>query len=218
MTLADKRLRSQADTRRRLRELQAHVDALQQGQSDVAKEESRAWVRPAALSSLITLLVALIAVWGTWSATHFGAGEDREKESRERRAKIYADYLESARNYQVEQVSLVFAELLVKTDESAAAHASPSKKLAAQKSLEVATRARLEAVAKAAKARAAFEKQADLVYVYGSDAAWKVQARIQDRLLRGPGAPSSVVGDDFREFQAVFCHEASATPRNGCDG
>ncbi|MFF1819154.1 hypothetical protein ACFVWG_17775 [Kribbella sp. NPDC058245] len=166
---------------------------------------------------MITLLVAFTALWGTWSANHFGADEDREKESRERRATIYADYLGATRNYLFDQMGVAAAEGILDLDKKVAKSPSASENLAAQNRIDVAQHYLADANAKASKSRSEYERQADLVYVYGSDAAWAVQLRIQESLVRKDGkAPQLMVSDDLRDFQAVFCREASATPRDGC--
>lgn len=77
------------------------------------------------------------------------------------------------------------------------------------------------AFGQARKSLAAFRRQADLVYVYGSDDAWEAQTIIQAALepetnttyhyVQRPG-----LNIGLEKFRVVFCREASATPRVGC--
>lgn len=108
-------LRSSAVRRREQHEFQ--VAAMErdraQGEADAAKreledlkqaatkDERRTWRKSAALSSVITLVVAGLASWATWNTTHFGADEDREKETREHRSQVYSDYLAATRTRQI---------------------------------------------------------------------------------------------------------------------
>jgi hypothetical protein len=208
-------LRHKTTYRRQARELQAALD------TQVAEHHrnQHAWVKPAALSSAITLLVAVIAVWGTWSGTHFGANEDREKESREKRSQIYADYLTAARTYVTAIRFIAAAEAAQKAFQAIGKTGAPTEDPAKANAAATAR------VLKVEEARIAFEKQADLIYVYGSDDAWQAHLTIEQAAddIDGDNNDGNVVrvagvamSRGLSAFQAVFCREASATPRKGC--
>jgi len=217
--------RGRAAGRRQLRDLQDEINerrTLDEIRREKSDQDRRAWIRPAVVSSAITLVVTGIAVWGTWSAARFGADEDREKEARERRATIYAEYLQAARASWADIVAAESMEKVVSLDErqleASPATGSPAQRNAAQARLDVARAKLSETYGQQAKDEAAFSKQADLVYVYGSDNAWVSHLRVKAALTaeaqnKTDGRP---VTAGFAQFQQVFCVEASAKPRDGC--
>ncbi|WP_344212207.1 hypothetical protein [Kribbella sancticallisti] len=173
-------------------------------------------------------MVAAIAAWGTWSATHFGADEERERESREKRSQIYADYLTAARSHADQKTSATYAQMNFHHEQ---------KQVPARVSANVSAARMTYLQAKADAARkvhqlewreylttfTAYRKQVDLVYVYGSDAAWQAHLTVDRAIGDDPDEPLSDAADDLLsaglgQLQVVFCQEASATPRRGCSG
>ncbi|MEV0291920.1 hypothetical protein AB0H36_48070 [Kribbella sp. NPDC050820] len=216
--------RSRAASQRELRDIKSELNDLREAHG---REDRRAWVKPALVSSAITLVVAMIAAWGTWSATRFSADEDREKESREKRSQIYAEYLAAARSYlkargamtNVDKVAAVRMRAL----EAAIAARAPAARIAIiRRDADRITAMQDQLSSEEATAETSFLKQADLIYVYGSDDAWRANLAVS-RAAGGIDDAGTETPFNFdaanaalREFQGVFCKEASATPRKGC--
>jgi hypothetical protein len=154
------------------------------------------------------------------SGTYFGAREERARESREKRAQLYADYLAVARSYLTAGVTQQALQ-----HQYAAAAKKGTRGPRYQEELAAAAK-RLDQINQVyAAAQPDFQKQADLLFVYGSDNAWQahdeVVASINELSRAGIRQPQVSAGERgnraLRQFQVVFCREAPAEPRKGCD-
>ncbi|WP_157996302.1 hypothetical protein [Kribbella sp. VKM Ac-2569] len=187
---------------------------------DVPKSSWPPWV-VAVLSSAVSIAVALLGGWVALSGTHFGAAEVREKESREKRAQIYLDYLAAARALPDPQTRLDLAfeeyeEAVKAAAEPGATNAMKARQVAALRELTAAS-------VKAKVVGDELQKQADLIWVYGSNEAWYAHLELQE--ASGKKAASSGTdraanarqGKALTQFLKLFCREASATPPERCD-
>jgi hypothetical protein len=175
----------------------------------IAKAQWPQWAI-AVFSAVITLAVASLGGFVALSGTHFGASEERARESRVKRAQIYADYLAAARTYELDYYRIRDLVFDMATAEKAT-HDREADEL-------------FKLIPKANAAGGDFFKQEDLVYVYGSDDAWDTATAVDTAITSVIAAKTDdELGQAGRKFalalgrfEAVFCKEASATPRNGC--
>jgi hypothetical protein len=222
------------DTRaqRQVRELRERLEIVElRAQQDAAELRSEAekaehrlqeaqrgpgWRLAAVGVSLLALLGVGGTVAGAWIGAHTASvsssqqqKEERDREAREKRAQVYADYLATTSAYQAELANLEFRSL--SQPAIATTNADFQRLVMLNRS---------------------FSSKADLVAVYGSDDAWSAHLAIRSALPEAiAGAPGKVVitghaesdtydvkkyFSGYTQFQAVFCREASARPRTGC--
>ena len=132
-------------------------------------------------------------------------GEERQKESREKRAEVYAAFLAAARD----------------ADAKSVVPPRDSQASASQAAVERITQKKLFSAA-----LVVMRKQQDLIYIYGSDDGWSaaddlytaISRRYAVAVVTGTSAPGPADNVDagLLRFQNIFCREASATPRKGC--
>lgn len=207
---------SSSQARRRIKQLEAELDGIRTEKSTPAKTP---WPKAAvaAVASAVTLIATVIGVWVAWDGTHFSAEEERARQVREKRAQVYADYLAAAR--------------AVMSAATALANITYSK-------APVPVGMQPKAVQTLSAAEAAWDKQADLVYVYGSDDA--VYQTFEIRQILAPnGLVTDLIYNDGshatqmridsyqmkkqraweyaeRNFKTLFCREVPAEPRTNC--
>jgi hypothetical protein len=132
--------------------------------------------------------------------------EARAKDAREKRSQVYAAYLAAANDYSV-KTHRMFERF---KEQAVAAKGKSFKPDPAVLNPYYA-------------ARSAYQHQVNQVYVYGSDEAWKAHRIVAAALPPSLGdLELEVVDSDeflvaYQGFQSVFCKEASAVPRVGCD-
>jgi hypothetical protein len=212
-----------------------HDAAAARAESDAASKRVAAAEkrRPDWVVALLAVVVALAGVLlGAWvnsniakssaesaqRAIQFTTDEQHKEESRQKRAQVYADYLAAAREYSIALYLYIF-------DESAREPTAPRPRSRAD-----FEKARTRVYA----AEAAWLKQIDLVFVYGSQDAWKLSGEFQVALpglgREHPAMPSTISADapvpappDWQRyfrlevaFRAMFCREVPAEPREGC--
>ncbi|MFI5709797.1 hypothetical protein [Kribbella sp. NPDC051620] len=162
------------------------------------------------LAAVGAALLALLGVGGTVAGAAIGAGsaskttsqqqgEERDREAREKRGQVYADYLSATALYQ-----------------------AGLERLQQSKAQGDAAETEFRALVVLYQT---FVNKADLVFIYGSDDAWEAHLMIRSAIPEVMGGPaggiSGPVGMEnynsaYNSFQAVFCREASARPRAGC--
>jgi hypothetical protein len=169
------------------------------------------------LAALGTVLLALLGVSGTLTGSYIGAHsasqgaslqqrEELDLEARQKRGQVYADYISATVTYRAEVKRVL--------DESSPARISAD-------------------LQRLALLYQDFNNKADLVAVYGSDDAWDAQLTISSvlpRIVDGyrPGKlrmfwlehdsyTDEKYFGGYNEFENVFCREASARPRSGCE-
>lgn len=218
---APARARSKAAIRRenrQLRDAAARATELAHVEEISAKAAAKAWWpqwATALLAAVVSLLVAGGSAAVALSVSRSDAERDQAKEIRERRTQVYAEYLVTARAY---------IEAAMDLSRAARVADLHRKKTATAASAPLATPSATEqALADQSRiAAAAFYRQADLVYVYGSDEAWTAHKGIEDAVLPDyrPNTTELTnparVGVAIQAFQSVFCREASPKPRSGC--
>jgi hypothetical protein len=241
----DDAIRTRAAQRRQLHELRADQERqLQELRAELAAAHGAESARRPGwkTAALGAFLLAAISVGGALTGTYVGAKttidtnrqqveEVRAKESREKRAQIYADYLGAARDYirQANRTRVVLrrsqkADLYFRSHQADPAARSRAMQGVSQIGVEGQTTKTMQK---------AYDKQIVLVFVYGSDAAWQALLAV-GRTAADPALavedlssadPSTLTesplateaqGNALRRFEAIFCQEASATPRKGC--
>lgn len=155
----------------------------------------------AAVSALVGAAVGAVA--SIWIA-HVQINEQRATEAREKKAQVYSDYLNAADNYSVATGRLT-GELKKSTQ-------------ADRDKITLNT----PAIKNYLDARSTYQDQVNLVYVYGSDEAWKRHRKMAAVLPPSLQSPDIEVVDStkflaaYQGFQEIFCEEVPAQPRDGC--
>jgi hypothetical protein len=127
------------------------------------------------IAAFVSLIATGVAAWVAIESTRTSVGEDREKEGREARARIYPDFLAAvdAREAAADGYQLSSARAVVSQCDG--------------QRLQQRSRAQYEA------ADSEYRKQRNLLYVYGSDEAWNA-AEAVDRFQPQPdGAVALIV-------------------------
>ncbi|MFC0623712.1 hypothetical protein [Kribbella deserti] len=150
------------------------------------------------------LLGALVGALVSIQITGMQLEADRAQEAREKRAVVYADFLDAANSYQLEA-------------------GYTAKGLAG---VSEADRRKLPSDAPVLrnylKARVRYQNAVIQVYVYGSEDAWRAAQQVGQTLPRATGGlevPKMDVATFTRAYQnflRIFCAEAPATPRPTC--
>lgn len=160
--------------------------------------------RIAAIAAISALVGAAVGAGASIWIAHVQIDEQRTTEAREKKARVYSDYLNAADNF-----SVATWRLTEELEKSAQAE---------RDKFTVNT----PAIKKFVDARSKYQDQINLVYVYGSDEAWK-----RHRKMAGVLPPSldsfEIEAVDstkflaaYQGFQEIFCEEVPAQPRDGC--
>lgn len=184
--------------------------------AELRRQHRRPAWKTAVWSVVGSLLVASVGAGSALLGARAGAhasietarmqlAEQRAKEDRDRRSKVYADYLSAA-------VAFSLATHRVFDRWAEQAKAANGKKFVPDKAVLTSYYA----------ARSAYQNQVNQLSIYGSDAAWAAHRKLAAVL---PPAIESydvepVDSDQFlaayRGFLDVFCMEVPANPRKGC--
>lgn len=161
--------------------------------------------RVAAIAAISALAGAAVGAAASIWIAHVQIHEQRATEAREKKAQVYSDYLNAANNYSLATGRL--AEELKKSTQ-----AEPDK-------ITVNT----PAIKNFFDARSNYQDQVNLVYVYGSDEAWKRHRKVAGVLPPSLDSHEANLEVDstkflaaYQGFQEVFCEEVPAQPRDGC--
>lgn len=198
------------------RDLQARANARRAVVTVVLPPEPESkggWSRrlTATWAVVATIIATATTVWATnqnsdttLASTQQGAGEQRAKETREKVSQVYADYLKAATTYR---------------DRTFAA----ADAIASQQAAHKPYRANSTALSEFNDARRAYQDRINQIAIYGSPEAWKAHELIASAMPPALGVvyvkrPSlGAFSKGYREFVAVFCKEAGATPKQGCE-
>jgi hypothetical protein len=176
------------------------------------KTPQRPWV--------IHLVSALIAFGVAFVTVQIPAIQEHAKENRDRKAQVYGEYLVTVRKALDAQLDYpdLFQEFLDLEKQPRVTKAERDKAWLSVR------QAREQQIA----TYVAWRKQVDLVYVYGSDDAWRAHTAFERFMPENPfgysqpgsGYYSTQTLQRFREaerdFRKVFCKEAAVAPRAGC--
>jgi hypothetical protein len=164
------------------------------------------------LGTLVAALIAASSAFGgallasktTLDSIQQESKEQRAKETRDKVSQVYGDYLKAATTYRDR------TEIAV-------------REVAKQRAEKKPYNANSVVLRQFNDARRTYQDQANQIAIYGTEAAWKAHEVIAKAMPPTLGVvyvdkrPDYVrFSNGYREFMAVFCTEAAATPKQGC--
>jgi hypothetical protein len=131
------------------------------------------------IAAAVSLIATGVAAWVAIDSTHASAAENRAKESREARARIYPDFLAtvSAREVAADDYQQLSVSAMLTCENPRA-----------PRYIQLPSKAKYDA------ADSEYRRQRNLLYVYGSDEAWKA-AEALDYLQPEPDSAPALIDE-----------------------